>query len=185
MTNLKKNEIWLLALVVIFFAVLGFSGLNQIYHQDEYRWATIADPVFNNFQSPHPPLTRYLLRGAGMVFGFNHLRTVPLLFGILNLFLVFLISKFTSKDSRVALWAAFLFAISTYSLIAALQIDIDGAILPFFVLLGTFAYSNFVESENKTKWLLILFIAVIGGFLSKLSYFLFLGALAIEYFLNL
>ncbi len=185
MANLKKKEIWLLALVVIFFAVLGFFGLGQIYHQDEYRWATIANPFFNNFQSPHPPLTRYLLRATGVVFGFDYLRIVPLFFGLLNLFLVFLVSKFTSKNSKVALWAAFLFAVSTYSLIAALQIDIDGAILPFFVLLGTFAYLNFVESKNKIKWLLILLVATIGGFLSKLSYFLFLGALAIEYFLHL
>lgn len=184
MANLKTKEIWFLVLFAIIFGALGFSGLSQIYHQDEYRWATIANPIFNNFQSPHPPLTRYLLRATGMIFGFDHLRILPLFFGILNLFIVFLVSKFISRNYRTALWAAFLFAVSTYSLIAALQIDIDGAILPFFVLLSAYAYFKLLENQQKKSWWLVLLLAMIGGFFSKLSYILFILTILVDYSLK-
>lgn len=163
------------------FLMLGFFGLDQIYHQDEYRWATIADPVFNNFQGSHPPVTRYVLRTVGEIFGYDNLRVAPLFFAVLNLFLVYFISRQLSRNRAVALITAGLFTVSTYSLIAALQIDIDGAILPFFVLSGYYAYLKLLNGGNSRMWLYLLFLAVIGGFFTKLSYVIFVGAAGLDY----
>ena len=163
------------------FMMLGFFGLNQIYHQDEYRWATIADPVFNNFQSSHPPVTRYVLRIVGEIFGYDNLRLAPLFFAVLNLVLIFFVSHQLSRNRAVALIAAGLFAVSTYNLIAALQIDIDGAILPFFVLSGYYAYLKLLGGKNNRVWPYLLFLAIIGGFFTKLSYVIFVGAVVLDY----
>lgn len=172
---------WFLIFFVLVFLMLGSFGLDQIYHQDEYRWAAIADPVFNNFQGSHPPVTRYVLRTVGEIFGYDNLRIAPLFFAVLNLVLIYFISRQLSRNRAVALIAAGLFTVSTYSLIAALQIDIDGAILPFFVLSGYYAYLKLLNGGNNRIWLYLLFLAIIGGFFTKLSYVIFIGAAGLDY----
>jgi hypothetical protein len=65
-----------------------------------------------------------------------------------------------------------LFAINAYSILGATMIDIDGALLPFFVLLAYYAYLR--------KWWWLLVIALIGGFFAKLSFVIFIGALIVD-----
>ena len=154
MTSILKNNKWLL-IIFAAFVFTRFLGLGQIYHQDEYRWASIANPFFEELGSPHPPLPEYLYKFAGKFFGFDNLRVVPLFFSFLNLILIYFVLLKISRNNRpirnltgesrpkgaekIALTAVGLFAVNIYSLIANLQIDIDGAILPFFNLLGAFA----------------------------------------------
>ncbi len=180
---MKLNKHYLLfgGLVAIFI-ISRVMGLGQIYHQDEYRWASIANPFFGHLSSPHPPLSEYLYKLVGRVVGFDYLRLVPFIFSLLNLGLIYLISFKISKNKKIALIAAGLFTINIYSLIANLQIDIDGAILPFFILLACYAYLYILEETRTRKWWLIVFgLAVIGGFLTKLSFSLFVGALILDY----
>lgn len=181
----KKNWLNLVLFgIILFFIASRFAGLDQIYHQDEYRWATIANPFFDESLGPHPPLTRYLLRGVGVLLGFDYLRVVPLLFGFLNLILIYLVAVKVTKNKTIGLLTAGLFTFSAYALIANLQIDIDGVILPFFVLLGYWAYLNLLEDINKKLWRGVFFLAIIGGFLAKLSFVLFIGALLVDYFVR-
>lgn len=167
--------------IVVFFAVTRLLGVGQIYHQDEYRWAVIANPIFNNFTSPHPPLTRYLLRFTGESIGFENLRYAILLFSFLNLALVYKIIKKITGRAGTALLGAGLFAISVYSAIAGLQIDIDGATLPFFGFLMYYAYLHIFEVKNRYWWWTIFGISIVGGFLTKVSFVLFLLALVADY----
>ncbi len=192
MTSILKNNKWLL-IIFAAFVFTRFLGLGQIYHQDEYRWASIANPFFEELGSPHPPLPEYLYKFAGKFFGFDNLRVVPLFFSFLNLILIYFVSLKISRNNRpirnltgesrpkgaekIALTAVGLFAVNIYSLIANLQIDIDGAILPFFILLGAYAYFNILETPRSKKWLAVLTLAVIGGFFTKLSYLLFVAAI--------
>ena len=179
------NKYGLIIIIAGLFILTRFFGLGQIYHQDEYRWASIANPFFGNFSSPHPPLAEYLYKFAGRVFGFGNLRIVPLFFSFLNLVLVYLVSLKITKNKNIALIAAGLFTVNIYSLIANLQIDIDGAILPFFILLTYYAYLHTLEDgKTKKRWLVLLGLAVVGGFLTKLSFLLFIGAPIADWLLS-
>lgn len=179
MTHILKNNKWLLIICAVFIFT-RFLGLGQIYHQDEYRWASVANPFFGNLSSPHPPLPENLYKLAGRVFGLDYLRIVPLVFSFLNLILIYLVSLKLSKNKKVALIAAGLFVVNIYSLIANLQIDIDGAILPFFILLSYYACLHIIEDRKSKKWLMVFCLVVVGGFLTKLSFLLFIGALIVD-----
>lgn len=183
MTNFIKNNKWLLIIFAIFIFT-RFLGLGQIYHQDEYRWAMQVDPQIND-TSPHPPLTKYFLRTTGLLFGFEHLRIGVLFFSILNFWLIYLVSLRLTGQKKIALMAAGLFTINIYSLISSLQIDIDGAVLPFFILLAYYAYLQILENKKTQKWLIVFGVAVVGGFLTKLSFLLFIGALIIDWLFNI
>lgn len=172
---------------MIIFAVFIFTrflGLGQIYHQDEYRWATIVNPAFEESLGSHPPMNRLALGLAGRVLGYDNLRVAPFVFSILNLWLIYLISFKLSGNKKTAYIASGLFTVNIYSLISNLQIDIDGAILPFFVLACYYAYLNLSGREITKKWVFIFFAAVAGGLLTKLSFLLFIGALVIDQLLG-
>lgn len=180
---MNKNQI-IFTIIISIFLFTRFLGLDQIYHQDEYRWASIANPFFGDLSSPHPPLPEYLYKFSGRVLGFDYLRVVPFMFSFLNLVLIYLVSLKISKNKKIALFAAGLFTINIYSLIANLQIDIDGALLPFFILLAYFAYLQILERKKTPKWLIVFGLAVAGGFLTKLSFLLFIGALVVDWLFN-
>ena len=176
----KRTLYFLCAGLVALFLLTRFAGLHQIYHQDEYRWAAIAQPGLDESVGPHPPLTRIVLRATGLLFGFDNLRIAPVLFSLLNLVLIYAIARRVSNDRSVGLVAAALFTIVPYALIASLMIDIDGVFLPFFILLSYLAYLHIRARERLAFWIPIAVIAVVGGFLTKLSYTLFLLALGFE-----
>ena len=167
--------------LIVLFVVSRFFGLGHIYHQDEYRWASIANPFFGNLESPHPPFAEFAYKFTGRIFGFDHLRIVTLLFSFFNLILIYLISLKVTQSRKIALIAAGLFTVNVYSLIANLQIDIDGAFLPFFILLAYYSFLHILEKGRAGKgWLVLFGLAIIGGFLTKLSFLLFIGALIID-----
>ncbi len=161
-----------------------FFGLGQFYHQDEYRWVSIANPaVFGDLSSPHPPIMESSLSLAGRFFGYNNLRIVPFVFSIFNLLLIYLLAL-RLGGKKAAYLAASFFIVSVYGLIANLQIDIDGAILPFFVLLSYYFYLKVVVDKDK-RFIWLFLAAVVGGFLAKISFFLFVAALAVHHLLVL
>src|SRR3989344_6308723 len=178
-----NKKIWIFVLVASVFLVARLPAVQQIYHQDEYKWAMQADPV-SDWASPHPPMGKQTLRFTGNILGFENLRFAPLLFSFLCLALIYLTIKKITKKTRVALLGAFLFSINVYSVIASLQVDIDGAILPFFILLTYYAYLQLFTS-NKKFWWVVFGIGELGGFLTKLSFVIFVGALMVDYLLTI
>ncbi len=172
---------WLIIIIAVF-TVLLFLGVHQIYHQDEYSWIRVVMGI-NGAKSPHPPMFEGLLRAYSGIFGFNNLRFIPLFFAAWNALLIYFISKKLTGKSIIGLLAASLFVFNTYSLIAGLQLDIDGALLPFFVLLAYLAHIHFPERKNK--WFIVFGLAVLGGLLTKLSFVLFIGALLVDYLIKL
>lgn len=184
MNRIIKNHHWIFIIFVVFIFT-RFLGLDQIYHQDEYRWAAIVNPILSEGIGSHPPINRLSLGFIGSIFGYDNLRITPFVFSIFNLLLVYLISLKLSGNKKIAHLAAGLFLVNVYSLIANLQIDIDGAILPFFVLLSAYAYFNVLEGSRLKIWLIILGLAIAGGFLAKLSFILFIGAIIIDQFFRI
>lgn len=187
MTTVLKNNRWLLVLLAVFLFI-RLLGIGQYIHQDEYRWADVADSVaagITNLEaiSPHPPLMQglfYVFSIFAKILNYNNLRSIPLFFSILCFFLVYLISLRPNGNRTQAYIAVGLFTLNIYSLISSLQIDIDGAILPFFVLSSYYFYLRWAIDKDR-RFILPFIIAMAGGFLAKESFILFIGALAAEY----
>src|SRR3989344_7665245 len=99
---------WLLLALLLVFLVIRLPAINQIYHQDEHRWTMQADGS-DPGGSPHPPMTLFLLKLTGNIFGFNNLRITPFIFSILNLFLIYIILNKLSGKRKVALTGVSLF----------------------------------------------------------------------------
>ena len=159
--------------------------MGQYYHQDEYRWVSqVYTAEFGEVDSPHPPIMQNLLSLGGKIFGYDNLRAVPFIFGIFNLLLIYALSLKATGNKKIAYLAAGLYTVNVYSLIANLMIDIDGAVLPFFVLSTYYFYFRAIKDGEK-KFILPLIVVIIAGLLTKLSYILFAGALAVEYLLIL
>jgi len=181
----RKEFVWLMFFVVLF-VLLHLPGLSQPYHQDEYKWPMIVNPALTEPGGiPHPPVGEFIYRQAGQIIGYDNFRVVPFIFGFLNLFLLFYLSK-TIFNLRTALWVTGLFTISFYSLLASLMVDTDGAIMPFFFLLSAIAYyklrvDNFSISKQSYKWLALLTLSIIFGFLVKVSFFLVPAAFALDF----
>src|SRR3989338_8446435 len=183
MKTVLRNNRWLIIIFALF-VIARFFGLGQFYHQDEYRWISIANSaVFGDLSSPHPPIMEFSLSLAGRFFGYNNLRIVPFVFSIFNLLLIYLLAL-RLGGKKAAYLAAGFFIVSVYGLIANLQIDIDGAILPFFVLLSYYFYLKVVVDKDK-RFIWLFLAAVVGGFLAKISFFLFIAALAVHHLLVL
>ncbi|MDP3697327.1 MAG: hypothetical protein Q8R55_04880 [Candidatus Taylorbacteria bacterium] len=181
---MSRRYIIFLLLVSVLFIWLRFSGVHQIYHQDEHRWVMLADGS-DPGPAPHPPMVLSSLKLVGSVFGFSNLRILSIFFSLLNLGLVYLIVKKVSKSFGAAMAAASLFTVNIYSLVASLQVDIDGTILPFFALLGYYGYISLLDGEHRKISVVLLAFSVVGGLLSKLSFVLFLGVLIVDYLIFL
>lgn len=183
MIKLDQNKIFFIIIIVLFLFI-RFLGLGHIYHQDEYRWASIIDPFFQGAESPHPPLAEFMYEFVGRFIGLDWLRIVPMVFSFLSLILIYLVTKKLTGKASAGLLAMTLFALNIYSAIASLQVDIDGALLPFFVLLGYYAYLCLFEKTKDKKYWALFLLALVGGFLTKLSFLLFLGTVAADFILE-
>lgn len=182
----KKKEFLWLTFFAVLFVFLHIPGLDQPYHQDEYKWPMIVNPALTEPGGiPHPPVGEFIYRQAGQIIGYDNFRIVPFVFGLLNLFLLFYLSK-TIFNLKTAFWVIGLFTVSFYSLLASLMVDTDGAIMPFFFLLSVVAYyklriDSFSLSKQNYKWLALLVVSIIFGFLVKVSFFLVPASLALDF----
>ncbi|MEK7642713.1 MAG: glycosyltransferase family 39 protein [Patescibacteria group bacterium] len=177
------NLRFLFPLIIILFLGIHIAGLSIPYHQDEYKWVYYSQSELGVV--PHPPLTEFIYKQFGPVVGDNNFRLIPAVFGLANLFLIFYLAK-TIFNSRTALWTAFLFTISFYSLLASLMVDVDGAVMPFFLLIMMISYyklraRSFELRGGNIKWLVCLILGAIGGFLTKMSGVLPLMALLLDF----
>jgi len=167
----------------VLFLFVRMPLLNFIYHQDEHKWARIVNPAFGlQGESVHPPFTEITFHYFGELFGYDHLRWLILLFAAACFWMIFKIAR-EQYNKQAAWWSLLLFAIIPYSVIASIQIDIDGAILPFWILLTFWSLTRLDWRSLKTSkaarwWLVLLGIGILGGLLTKLSFVLiFPGAL--------
>ena len=130
-----KNKI--LFLIALLFIGTRLFNLGQIYHQDEAKW--IYSSAIGEFNPIHPPLASFLFIQAGRLVDFGWERLIPIVFGLLIITIstTWVWQRF---GRRAGFWTAFILFISVYNLHASIQIDIDGALLPFFVVLLFFVF---------------------------------------------
>jgi len=162
--NSRARGATLVCLVLSALALgIRFVGLSQPYHQDEYKWAFIVDPAHNAGEAaiPHPPLAEWLYHLTGAHFGYDHLRLLPFfasfIFGILLFYIVRRV-----YGLRAASLALFFWAIDLYAVLASLQIDIDGVLLPIFTLCMLGGYELWKTEKFSARVIALFAIGAIS-----------------------
>ncbi|OGG51109.1 hypothetical protein A2763_02090 [Candidatus Kaiserbacteria bacterium RIFCSPHIGHO2_01_FULL_54_36] len=168
--------------VSLLLVAVKFFGIDLPFHQDEWKTARfVVDPVGMAGLFHHPPLTELLYRIAGFLPP-ELLRLIPLAFTAGSFGLLYLIVE-RRAGFKAALLTIIVLGTSAYGTIAALMLDLDGAILPFFMLLSVYAYDRAREYSGglRVLFLSLLLVALILGFLIKLSFVIVVGALMLDY----
>ncbi len=182
----SRKEILVFVGIAVLFLVLRMPGIHLLYHQDEYKWPIIVNPALTAPGNiPHPPVGEFIYKTAGQTLSYDNFRLVPLFFSFINLLLLFYLVK-NIAGKKAAFWGTLLFAVSFYSVLASLMVDTDGAIMPFFFLISAISYyklkvSNFEIDETKWKWLFLLVLSIILGFLVKISFLVGISALVLDF----
>lgn len=179
----SRKVLFVVALAFIFLFT-RLSLMPMMYHQDEYKWAMIVNPVFNlDLKSDHPPLIGILYRFTGEMVGFDNLRVLPVTVSLFCLTLLYLLMyKFYGK--REAIVSAVLYTFSIYALIANTQIDIDGALLPFATLVTFYSYFSIQKGERIRFWFPVFVGSVILGSMIKLSFIIVIGTVLTDFLMR-
>jgi glycosyltransferase involved in cell wall biosynthesis/4-amino-4-deoxy-L-arabinose transferase-like glycosyltransferase len=181
--SLHRRAMYLLPLLLIVFALIRLPGLDLPFHQDEWKNAHMVRVGIEGGLSAHPPLMELIYVWSGAIFGADNLRLMPLVFGVISAWLLYIVMRRRVSASAAA-WATGLYAISMYGVLASLMLDMDGTILPAFFLAAVYAYDRFSDAETtrgKLGWLGALFGAVALGFMTKLSFVLVPAAILLDY----
>src|SRR3989344_2744904 len=179
-----KSKYFWLVLIFAIFILIRLPGLDLSYYQDERVWPDIGSAGIQGLGGfLHPPLTSLIFIAAVKIFGADNLRYLPFLFSIVNFWLLFLLvrSRFSLKT---AFWSVLFFSAGFYSVLASLMIDTDGQVLPFFFLLSVISYYKWRDGAGlKTKliWGIALAIFILLGFLTKVSFIIAFGAIALDF----
>ncbi|KND49443.1 MAG: Melittin resistance protein PqaB [Parcubacteria bacterium C7867-003] len=182
MSFFTKKEWLFIGLIFLLFLSFRLPAINIPYHQDEYKWVQYSHPeILPPGTVPHPPLTEFIYTRLGPILGDDNFRVIPILFSVVNFFLLFYLAK-TLFDKRTAFYVVGLFAISFYSVLASVMVDVDGAVMPFFLLLLSIGYFKFKESLwTDYRWIILIIIGAVGGFLIKMSGVLPLVAFGLDF----
>ncbi|HUQ30349.1 MAG TPA: glycosyltransferase family 39 protein [Candidatus Paceibacterota bacterium] len=175
----------LLILIGILFVALRLPGLDLPYHQDEWKnVAAAADPASGAYWA-HPPLFQVLFRAGSAITGPDAFRLLPLLFSLGCFALLYLVVK-ARAGTRAALFSLLFFALCFYNVLGSLMPDVDGAIIPFFFLLSVYYYDRYMHAPDprKNRFLALLLLSLMLGFLVKLNFVLVIGTLLLDYLWN-
>ncbi len=188
--NWLSTHTWVMPLcVLVFFLLLRVPALHLAYHQDEYKWPMYANPgIYAPGAVPHPPLTEFIYRNFGQLVGYDNFRTIPFTFSIVNLFLIFYLASIVF-NRKTAFFVSSLFAVTFYSVLASLMVDVDGSVMPMFFLLSLVGYFklkdfDFNISKKSVRWLALFSLGIIGGFLIKVAFIIPIGAFALDFCLE-
>lgn len=179
-----RNEYVVVTILVLAFIIIRLPGTDLPLHQDEYKWPMIVNPSYvSDTEIPHPPLSQFIYKTAGMVVGYDtDFRFVPLFFGVLNLLLLYYFLRIRFNRS-VAIIGSLLFTLSYFSILASLMVDTDGQIMPFFFLLALIGYHKSKVSLGRKKyfWFGIMALGMILGFFIKVSFILAICAIIADF----
>lgn len=185
MSARSRTALVVVALVIVFFA-LRLPGLDLPYHQDEWKNVSSSVTLASAFGFfTHPPLMAMTFAAAYNAFGIDGMRWLPLIFSVAAAWLLYLVIK-DRAGKAAGLWSVWLFAICAYNIQGSLSPDVDGAILPFLFLLAVYANDQYQNSVylHRGRWLILMVIALLAGFLVKLSFILVIGVIVIEHLLS-
>src|SRR3989344_2522299 len=170
---MNRSSIWILLGILALFLLTRLPAIHTTYHQDEVKWVVHSTtPGDIDTGKGHPPLSGIIFPWAGKYLGADNMRVLPLLFGLLNFWLLYWLVRIIA-DKTTALWAVGLFSVCFYSVLASLMVDLDGQFLPSFVLLTFLSYFQWQKAATtraRWGWGLALGISLLLGFMAKLNF---------------
>ena len=204
--NTAENSEWqkdryskTIIIIFVLAILIRTIGINDVMYNDEAtRAIAIKDSGFlGNLvgrDTGHPPLYSWLAMPFTSVLGMSNIafRLIPLIFGALTMYLVFVIARRYFGD-KAALWSIAIIGFSYYHILASVQITIDGSILAFFYLLTLYFFMRYSEFDIKdeltcgigkakikiNRWLPLAGIAFGFAMLTKVSAILVLPPIVI------
>ncbi len=161
-----------LFLLLLFIGVfLRVADIGDLLYQEESTWG-IALRDASGYEGasayiPHPPLGIMIFKIMTAIFGIGLIRMVPIIFGIINILLVYKIAK-EHFGEKAAFYAAGLMLFSFWHFVASLQVDMEGSILTFMLIMTFWAYLKYTDSKQG-KWLVITSILFGLSLLTKIT----------------
>lgn len=174
--NIFKNEYFVLIIIVIAASIIRLWGLGDVgFNNDEAIYsgqaATLAGyeeygKFFSIFRA-HPVFLQFVVSIFFSYFGISDTiaRTVPVIFGILTVIVVYFIGKLL-YNRNVAIVAATVIAIIPYHIIVSREVLIDVP-LSFFFTLTLYFLVRYMKNSNNIHWLYFVGVSSGLGFLSK------------------
>jgi hypothetical protein len=152
------NWKFLFFILLLLVLVLRLLSTSEAIYDDEANFAfalTVMDEYGLNSYFASAQLLNLMYKPLIAEYGLQTwvFRLIPWLFGILNIILVFILSN-RNFGKKVAYIASVLMLISFYPTLASLQIDVEGNLIMFSILLMFFSYLEYERANlPKKKWL--------------------------------
>ncbi len=167
-----KNDVKFvfLAGVILMSIVIRLPGLQLAPVDDEAIWVIeIGEAGISYDVITHPPFAHLIYSLFMSVLGhsYHSFRFTALVFGILTIIVTYCLAK-EIYGLRVARVSTVMMAILFYSVLASLQIDMDGSILCFLTVSTLYAYLIYLKS-NRGRWLLVSSVFLGISLLTKYS----------------
>ena len=167
-----QNNSWILLLIILIIAVsLRLPNLNGNLWFDELWSAhvmlrSVYSLGYLALYDSHPPFYQILMFLWIRLFGDSELsiRIPPLIFGILSIFLTYLLAlRFTGKKG--ALLTSFLLCVSPVHIWYSDEARLYSETL-FFLLLAIFSYYKLIDSKSNSIWYLVYFASLFSAVFS-------------------
>lgn len=162
--NFKEKKLYILVLLFLAFILIRTFGLNIPFYADETRWAVVTEMPFSDYMNliPHPPISILLYKSISMLLGLStfSIRLFSLIFGFLSLIMVYFIAK-NNFGEKTALYSMIIMVSSFWSVLASLQVDIDGSLLMFIFTLYIYYFIEYVKTKDKK---ILYYLGIILGF---------------------
>lgn len=140
-------------------AAVGYNAWSIAnFGRDE--WGNFFPPVFKSFEDDKHPVHIYFTAIAVRLLGLSEFSTrLPsAIFGVLNVYLIYLVGKTLFKNRQIGILAAFILAVSPYGIhFSRFNHELNFTI--FFFLLGLVC---FFQGLNKKNYLLALSFLFFG-----------------------
>ena len=190
----KKITLFLLILVLAL--SLRSTGIDRAMVHDEsiftmtsVNLADTGKPLYIVYPrvaywTDHPHFSVLMYALSIKLLGVSDLafRIMPLIFGLLTIFLTYLLGKYLFSE-RIGLIAAFLMAISRYHIFASQRIDVDGGFVTFLNLAMVFFFLMYMKHE-KNLYIVLTSTFLILSVFAKLHAFIPVAPLLLFVYLN-
>jgi 4-amino-4-deoxy-L-arabinose transferase-like glycosyltransferase len=148
-----------------------FSNIGKYYSEDGFIKTKFGAVISKSEESNqylyyvhHPAQLLYLLIGISFkLFGESpvSVRIIPLFFSIGNLILIFLFSK-KIWNIKIAYIASFIFAVIPMASVYGPHVDNQGSLPTFFILLTFFFYTEWVKTDSRIFYWIMVAVFLIG-----------------------
>ena len=135
-------------IIILISIIIRFPGVWLLPVDDEAMWVIATAGYEPQFMLiPHPPVSIFIYSAFQFFFGHSYhiIRLTALMFGILTIVTTYYIAR-EMYGHKIAFLSVLILAISFYSILGSIQIDIDGSILSFLLAITLYFYMVHIKN---------------------------------------